>query len=92
MNKYQVLIKNNKDTGSLNYRQILAKFVKLVPKKDTDGLSIFIICDSETNNRLKRKHEWILDILLCTPSINIPKKERKKRVIRHSIHATHPRY
>lgn len=81
MSKFQILIKNNENTGSIDYRQVLVREnIKLLPKSGTDGLSIFIIADLSTTYLLKDKYEWILDILKCSNSVKIPYVNKCKSI------------
>lgn len=72
MKSYQILLKNNEKTGSLNYRKILKlKKINVLPKQGTDGLSIFITANEEQLKILK--YDWILAILSRSEPIDIVK-------------------
>ncbi len=93
MNIYQVLIRNNKNTGLLDYRKILNdENINLISKTPTDGLCIYIICNNKVIYYLKSKYCWILDILLCSKPIDIPDKQQRKKIIRHLNHVVHPQF
>lgn len=79
MNKYQILLKNNEETGSIDYREILkSQNVFMYPRTDTDGLSIFINCEEDKKNRLQKRYRWILSILKCSSPILIEIKKRRR--------------
>lgn len=80
---FQIILKNDQKTGLIDYRHILSKEkLKLIPRKDSDGLNIFIMTNIETTYILKNKFNWILDILKCSKPIKIPVKKitKKKKV------------
>jgi len=76
---FQIILKNDQKTGLIDYRRILSKEkLKLIPRKDSDGLNIFIMTNIETTYILKNKFNWILDILKCSKPIKIPVKKITK--------------
>jgi len=79
MEKFQIILRNNQDTGNINYRKLLKQNGIIVfPKDDTDGLSIFIKTYPVNNIILKRRFNWILLILKCSEPINIPHYQNHK--------------
>lgn len=76
MERFQIILTNNNDTGNINYRKLLKQNGIIVfPKDDMDGLSIFIKTYPVNINILKRRYNWILFILKCSEPIDVPHRQ-----------------